>query len=170
MIKRKNWFMRHKWWSLFILAFCVLVCATVFTAKKVEQKKFVTMDITRGDISQTVTATGEIMPVNTVSVGSQVSGTIEEIFVDYNSLVKKGDKLLTIEPSVLQASVDEAKASLDAAVSETDAVFCPAKTGIHIQSSIITAEITANFFIFPPLLNVRTSIVPHPEKVHTLLF
>ena len=118
MTKRKNWFMRHKWWSLFIIAFCVLVCATVFTAKKVEQKKFVTMDITRGDISQTVTATGEIMPVNTVSVGSQVSGTIEEIFVDYNSLVKKGDKLLTIEPSVLQASVDEAKASLDAAVSQ----------------------------------------------------
>ena len=82
------------------------------------KKKFVTMDITRGDVSQTVTATGEIMPVNTVRVGSQVSGTIEEIFVDYNSTVKKGDRLLTIEPSVLQASVDEAKASLDSAVSQ----------------------------------------------------
>jgi HlyD family secretion protein len=65
-----------------------------------------------------VTATGEINPVNTVSVGSQVSGTIEEIFVDYNSTVKQGDKLLTIEPSVLQASVDEAKASLESAQSQ----------------------------------------------------
>ena len=58
------------------------------------------------------------MPVNTVNVGSQVSGTIEEIMVDYNSQVKKGDVLLKIEPSVLQASVDEAKASLDSAVSQ----------------------------------------------------
>ena len=116
--KGKNWIMRHKWWTIFIVAFVVMVIAMFTTAKKVEQKKFVTMDITRGDISQTVTATGEIMPLNTVSVGSQVSGTIEEIFVDYNSQVKKGDKLLTIEPSVLQASVDEAKASLDSAVSQ----------------------------------------------------
>lgn len=116
--KRKNWFLRHKWWTIFIIAFVVMIVAIFTTAKKVEQKKYVTMDITRGDISQTVTATGEIMPVNTVSVGSQVSGTIEEIFVDYNSQVKKGDKLLTIEPSVLQASVDEAKASLDSAISQ----------------------------------------------------
>ena len=65
-----------------------------------------------------MTATGEIQPVNTVNVGSQVSGTIDEIFVDYNSHVNKGDILLTIEPSVLKSSVDEAKASLDSAKSE----------------------------------------------------
>jgi len=115
---KRNWIKRHKWWVIFISAFLVTFVAVRVTAKKVEGKKFVTMDITHGDIAQTVTATGEIMPVNTVSVGSQVSGTIEEIFVDYNSQVKKGDKLLTIEPSVLQASVDEAKASLDSAVSQ----------------------------------------------------
>lgn len=115
---KKNWFIRHKWLVIFITAIAVLFTALRVTAKKVEKKNFVTMDITRGDIAQTVTATGEIMPVNTVSVGSQVSGTIEEIFVDYNSTVKKGDKLLTIEPSVLQASVDEAKASLDSAKSQ----------------------------------------------------
>lgn len=118
MVKKRNWFIRHKWWTVFGVAIIVLITSGVFTAKKVEQKKFITMDITRGDISQTVTATGEIMPVNTVSVGSQVSGTIEEIFVDYNSTVKKGDVLLKIEPSVLQASVDEAKAALDSAISQ----------------------------------------------------
>ena len=117
---KRNWFLRHKWWTLFFVALVVMIGAMFVTAKKVEKKNFVTMDITRGDIAQTVTATGEIMPVNTVSVGSQVSGTIEEIFVDYNSTVKKGDKLLTIEPSVLQASVDEAKASLDSAISQRD--------------------------------------------------
>ncbi len=118
MNKKKNWILRHKWWFVLAIALFVAVWGIGLNTKKATQKKFVTMDITRGDISQTVTATGEIMPVNTVNVGSQVSGTIEEIFVDYNSTVKKGDKLLTIEPSVLQASVDEAKASLDSAVSQ----------------------------------------------------
>ncbi len=110
--------MRHKWLVIFIVALGVLVYAIRAKTTAPEKKNFVTMDITRGNISQTVTATGEIMPLNTVSVGSQVSGTIEEIFVDYNSTVKKGDVLLKIEPSVLQASVDEAKASLDSAVSQ----------------------------------------------------
>jgi HlyD family secretion protein len=119
MNKKKNWFLRHKWLVVFLVSVTVVVFCLYTTGKKAATKKnYVTMDVTRGDISQTVTATGEIMPVNTVSVGSQVSGTIEEIFVDYNSTVKKGDKLLTIEPSVLQASVDEAKASLDSAISQ----------------------------------------------------
>lgn len=89
-------------------------------SKKDTAKNYVTVDVLRGNISQVVTATGEIMPLNTVSVGSQVSGTIEEIYVDYNSRVVKGQELLKIEPSVLQASVDEAKASLDSAISQRD--------------------------------------------------
>ena len=117
-MKNKNWFLRHKWLfvslAIIIAGYFVLRNSTPKTTKK----SYVTMEITRGNISQTVTATGEIMPVNTVSVGSQVSGTIEEIYVDYNSKVKQGDLLLKIEPSVLQASVDEAKASLDSAVSQ----------------------------------------------------
>ena len=117
--KKRNWFLRHKWLVIFLVSVTVVVFCLYTTGKKAATKKnYVTMDISRGDISQTVTATGEIMPLNTVSVGSQVSGTIEEIFVDFNSTVKKGDKLLTIEPSVLQATVDEAKASLDSAISQ----------------------------------------------------
>ena len=115
-----TWPLRHIWWSLLI----ILVAALFFwafygTAKNTGNKgNFVTVDIKRGDLEQVVSATGEISPVNTVSVGSQVSGTIEEIFADFNTQVKQGDKLLTIEPSVLQASVDEAKASLDSAKSQ----------------------------------------------------
>ena len=116
--KRKSWILRHKWWCIAGLAIIVMVYAFVGTASKVAKKDFVTMDIMRGNLSQTVTATGEIRPLNTVSVGSQVSGTISEIFVDYNSTVKQGDKLLEIEPSVLKASVDEAEASLESAKSQ----------------------------------------------------
>ena len=70
------------------------------------KKNYITVNINQGDLSYTVSATGEIQPVSTVNVGSQVSGTISEIFVDYNSQVKKGDILLKIDPSVLQSSVD----------------------------------------------------------------
>ncbi len=117
-MNRKNWFIRHKWMLIGITSVCIAIFALRGATNKSGKKNFVTMDITRGNLSQTVTATGEIQPLNTVSVGSQVSGTIEEIYADYNSVVKQGDVLLKIEPSVLQASVDEAKASLDSAKSQ----------------------------------------------------
>ena len=113
-----SWIWRKKWWTLLVIVLLV-IGIWWFTASHIKKKKdYVTIDISRGDITQTVTATGEIQPVNTVSVGSQVSGTIEDIFVDYNSHVNMGDILLTIEPSVLKSSVDEARASLSSAQSE----------------------------------------------------
>lgn len=115
-----NWPRRHKWWTLtiVIVAIIFLMIFGLSTKKSAKNGAFVTVDITRGDLEQVVSATGEISPVNTVSVGSQVSGTIEQIYADFNSQVKQGDILLTIEPSVLKSSVTEAKASLDAAVSQ----------------------------------------------------
>ena len=109
---------RHKWWS-FTFTFILMGAGLWwFLATRAAKVEYVTVNVSRGDIRHVVTATGEINPVNTVSVGSQVSGTIQDIAVDYNSKVKKGDLLLTIEPSVLQATVDETLASLDAARSQ----------------------------------------------------
>lgn len=112
-----RWLWRKKWWVLTLVI--ILVCVFwMFGGSNTKQEPLASMPINRGDMRQVVTATGEIMPVNTVNVGSQVSGTIEKLYVDYNSKVKKGDVLLEIEPSVLQASVDEAKASLVSAISQ----------------------------------------------------
>ncbi|MDR0741330.1 MAG: efflux RND transporter periplasmic adaptor subunit [Rickettsiales bacterium] len=107
-----NWIKRQKWQIILMLAVgaAALYAFSSNTSNTVSQ--FASTAITRGDLHQVVTATGEIRPINTINVGSQVSGIIEKIYVDYNSKVKKGDVLLTIDPSVLQASVDEAKASL----------------------------------------------------------
>lgn len=117
-IKRAGgWMWRKKWWILAIAA----VGATFMlfmSGGKDKPGEYISVNISRGDLRQVVTATGEIQPVNTVNVGSQVSGTIDKLYVDFNSTVKKGDVLLEIEPSVLQASVDEAKASLDSAISQ----------------------------------------------------
>lgn len=113
-----NWIRRNKWWLIIIIVIAGLLCWWLCPFKSSGKKEYITVDITRGDITQTVTATGEIQPVNTINVGSQVSGTIEEIFVDYNSKVSKGDILLKIEPSVLQSNVDESLATLNSMKSE----------------------------------------------------
>ena len=112
-----KWVWRKKWWIM-ILAAIVWGISALFGGGTQKVEPLATMEITRGEMRQVVTATGEIQPLNTVSVGSQVSGTIEKLYVDFNFKVKKGDVLLEIEPSVLQASVDEAKASLVSAQSQ----------------------------------------------------
>ena len=107
-----SWLWRRKWWII-LFAIVAGIAIYFFTGSSSNQGNgFATATISKGDLRQVVTATGEIQPLNTINVGSQVSGTIEAIYVDYNSKVKKGDILLKIEPSVLQASVDEAYASL----------------------------------------------------------
>lgn len=107
-----SWLWRRKWWII-LFAIVAGIAIYFFTGSSSNQGTgFATATISKGDLRQVVTATGEIQPLNTINVGSQVSGTIEAIYVDYNSKVKKGDILLKIEPSVLQASVDEAYASL----------------------------------------------------------
>jgi len=109
---------RRKWW--FILVVIAIGGGVWYNGSKTATtaSQFATMPVTRGNLRAVVTATGQINPVNTIMVGSQVSGNIEKIFVDYNDVVKKGQVLLTIDPTVLQASVDEAKATLDSANSQ----------------------------------------------------
>ena len=113
-----SWIWRKKWWVVLIVVVLVSINLVWGGAKKVAKSEYATVEITRGDMRQIVSATGEIQPVNTVNIGSQVSGTIDNIYVDYNSKVKKGDLLLTIEPSVLEAQVREAEASLSSSKSK----------------------------------------------------
>lgn len=67
---------------------------------------------TTGAISTSVTATGTIQPVDTVTVGTQVSGTVSAMYADFNSTVKKGQLLAELDKTLLQATVDQFKASL----------------------------------------------------------
>ena len=112
------WIWRKKWWIVLIALLVFVVPMFFGGASKNTKNEYSTVEITRGDMRQIVSATGEIKPVNTVNIGSQVSGTINNIYVDYNSKVKKGDLLLTIEPSVLEAQVREAEASLSSSKSK----------------------------------------------------
>jgi HlyD family secretion protein len=70
-----------------------------------------------GPIANSITATGTIQPVDTVSVGTQVSGTISGVYVDFNSTVKKGQLIAELDKVLLQAQVDQARAGLQQAQS-----------------------------------------------------
>jgi HlyD family secretion protein len=71
--------------------------------------------VTRGSITQAVTATGTLNPVVNVQVGSQISGNIEKLLVDFNSPVKAGQVVAEIDPAVFQAAVIQAQGDLDSA-------------------------------------------------------
>ena len=76
---------------------------------------FETVKVGKGTISNTVTATGTLEAIKTVSVGTQVSGVIEKINVDFNSLVKKGQLLAQLDETPLMAQLDQSKATVDQA-------------------------------------------------------
>ena len=71
-----------------------------------------TAAVTRGPITQAVTATGTLNPVQNVQVGSQVSGNIQKLFADFNSTVKAGQVIAQIDPVVFQANVNQAEGDL----------------------------------------------------------
>ncbi len=75
--------------------------------------KYRTARVERGSLSSFVTANGTVNPVITVLVGSQVSGTIQKLYADYNSPVKVGSLIAQIDPAIFQAQVSQAKAKLE---------------------------------------------------------
>jgi len=83
-----------------------------YRAHHAEAAQYQTAAVTRGDLTQTVTATGQVEPVVNVQVGSQISGRINKIFVDYNSLVKSNQVIAQIDPSTYQAIVRRSEADL----------------------------------------------------------
>ncbi len=101
-------------------AFIIILLIVKFTVfgKKANEYTFNTATVKKGNISNTVTATGTLQAVKTVDVGTQVSGVIKKIYVDFNSHVKKGQLLAQIDETPLLASLEQSKATVDAADAE----------------------------------------------------
>jgi HlyD family secretion protein len=76
---------------------------------------YMTAKIEKGNLRNTVTATGTLQAVTTVQVGSQASGTISALYADFNSAVKKGQVVAQLDPAVSKAQVDQARAALQQA-------------------------------------------------------
>jgi HlyD family secretion protein len=101
--------------KILIISAVVIIIAgagIIFFRGKGNEPKFRTEKVIRGDIEMAVTATGTVNPVTTVLVGTQVSGTIKNIYVDFNSPVKKGQLIARIDPALFEAQVNQARANL----------------------------------------------------------
>src|SRR5919107_4455608 len=83
-----------------------------FYGDRANAAEYMTARVERGNLRNTVTATGTLQAVTTVQVGSQASGTISALYADFNSTVKKGQLLAQLNPSVAQAQVQQASANL----------------------------------------------------------
>lgn len=96
---------------LIILAVIVLIAAIggYLFYKRTPEVSYKTAKIERGTIVSTVAATGNLSAVTTVQVGTQVSGTIQKLYVDFNSRVKKGQAIAEIDPSLFNASVEQSQ-------------------------------------------------------------
>ena len=107
------------WWILGIAAVVIIALILIFTMKKGKKGELQVMtERSRIDsIEVTVTATGELQPVYKVDVGTQVSGIVERIYVDFNSVVKKGQLLAELDRSNLNEQLTQAKTSVSNAQS-----------------------------------------------------
>jgi HlyD family secretion protein len=103
-----------------VIVIVLAAAAFMIFGGKGDEIKFRTEKVTRGDITMSVTATGTMNAVTTVLVGTQVSGTIKNIYVDYNSPVKKGQLIAQIDPSTFQAQVSQARANVLSAKANLD--------------------------------------------------
>lgn len=98
---------------LSILVLAVAAAIFYFTSKKKEQPiSFITSKAQYGYIAKSVTATGNVQPLDTVSVGAQVSGVIKNVYVDFNDVVKQGQLLAKVDPSIITAQTEQSKANL----------------------------------------------------------
>ncbi|MCT7626143.1 efflux RND transporter periplasmic adaptor subunit [Aliarcobacter butzleri] len=100
-----------------IVSFLAIVLFFIFNGNNKSNKiEYITKKVTQGDLSVVVSTTGNLNPTNSVEIGIEVSGTLKEIFVDFNDEVKAGQILAKIDTVKLQSQVDSSTAALAIAV------------------------------------------------------
>ena len=94
-----------------------MALALMASCQEEQKVQFATAKVEKGNIQNTITATGTIEPVTSVTVGTQVSGIVSHLYVDYNSVVKKGQVIAELDKTNLTSELNTAKANLSSAQS-----------------------------------------------------
>jgi HlyD family secretion protein len=104
-------------WRVVVIIAIVLAIAVggFFVLRPKKKKKYRTAPVAKGEILSQVSSTGMLNPIDEVVVGSQVSGTLDTVLVDYNDFVKAGQVLARIDPRNYQAALQQAEANLTSA-------------------------------------------------------
>jgi len=149
--------------KLVILVLIVIIAAggAWYLLKKGDKApQYKTASVHRTDLEATVTATGTVNAVTTVLVGTQVSGTINALYVDYNSPVTKGQLLAQIDPSTFQAQVDQARANLlnaEANLEKSEASLVDAQRTYERNKQLIAKNFIAQSDLDTSETNVQTN-------------
>ena len=116
--------------------------AFYFWGSQTSAPQYMTAKVERGNLRNTVTATGTLQAVTTVQVGSQASGTLSALYADFNSVVKKGQVIAQLDPSISKAQVDQARANLQqarASLQQSVASVAGSRAGVSDAQAKATA-------------------------------
>ena len=105
------------WIAVAVIAVAIVAYLLLSGGKKEEKVEFETAKVDKGNIQTTITATGTIEPVTSVTVGTQVSGIVAKLYVDYNSVVKKGQIIAELDKTNLISELTAQRANLSSAQS-----------------------------------------------------
>ena len=105
------------WIAIGVVAVMIIAWLLLRGGKKEEKITFDTAKVENTNIQTSITATGTIEPVTSVTVGTQVSGIVSHLYVDYNSIVKKGQVIAELDRTNLISELNTAKANLSSAQS-----------------------------------------------------
>ena len=105
---------RGKIGFIFIIVLLIVGVAGYYGLNKTKKADvaFITAEVVRGDLKSIILSTGKVRAVSTINVGTQISGTVKDIYVDYNSIVKKGQLIALIDPATAETDVQQAQAAL----------------------------------------------------------
>jgi len=136
---------RWRWWLLAAGAIAAVIVVLLLRDGRAAPR-YRTAKVERGPITATVSATGKVNAVVTVQVGSQVSGTVQKLFADFNSHVKKGQVVAQIDPAVFDAQVAQARAKLandEANVEKAKVALIDAKRNLGRMEGLLAKNLVA---------------------------
>jgi HlyD family secretion protein len=133
---------KQRWIAAFVALglIAAIVASSLVIARSSANAAYQTAPVVRQDLSQTITASGTVNPQNTINVGTQVSGTISQVYVDFNSHVRKGQILARLDSSQLQAQLSQAQAQLAEAQAQAGAA---SNNATGQQSAITVSQATS---------------------------
>jgi HlyD family secretion protein len=121
-------------------------------------------EVVRGDISSVVSATGTLNPMNTVLVGSQVSGTIQALHADFNDRVEMRQVIAQIDPAIFKARLAEAQAKLESAIAARDKAWVgvlDAKQELGRQAGLFEKKLVAESVLDSARFAYDSAVVEH---------
>ena len=149
-------FADRRLWGVLVLVVAALVAFMLLRSRSgSEEPVYRTQPATVGTLSVTVSATGNLQPTNEVDVGSELSGTVEKVFVDDNDRVRNGEVLAQLDLSKLQDAVEKSRANL-----------ASASSGV-LRARATTAEARANLARFKQVAELSGGKVPSRSEMST---